>query len=105
MDGVVQSVSHVPIRPSAERWTHIVEHHDDLAGHYHAVLETVRSPDAVYEGDGGELLAVSSRFTPYWLVVAYREISSSDGFVITAFFTRRIGRVEGRRLVWKRELS
>ena len=48
---------------------------------------------------------VSSRFTPYWLVVAYREVSSSDGFVITGFFTRRIGRVEGRRLVWKRESS
>ena len=69
---VVHSVNGVPIRLSSERWTHIVEHHDDLAGHYHAVLETVRSPDAVHEGDGGELLAVSSRFTPYWLVVAYR---------------------------------
>ena len=105
MNEVVHSVNGVPIRLSSERWTHIVEHHDDLAGHYHAVLETVRSPDAVHEGGGGELLAVSSRFTPYWLVVAYREISSGDGFVITAFFTRRIGRVEGRRLVWKRKSS
>jgi hypothetical protein len=102
---VVHSVNDVPIRLSSERWTHIVEHHDDLAGHYHAVLETVQRPDAVYEGDGGELLAVSSQFTPYWLVVAYREISSSDGVVITAFFTRRIGQVERRRLVWKKESS
>jgi hypothetical protein len=105
VNGVVHSVNGVRIRLSSERWAHIVEHHDDLFAHYHAVLETVRSPDAAYEGDGGELLAVSSRFMPYWLVVAYREISSSDGFVITAFFTRRIGRVEGRRLVWQRESS
>lgn len=105
MNDVVHSVNGVPIRLNSERWLHIVEHHDDLAGHYHAVLDTVRSPDAVYEGDGGELLALSSRISPYWLVVAYREVSSSDGFVITAFLTRRIGRVEGRRLVWKRESS
>lgn len=43
---------------------HIVEHHDDLAGHFHSVLETVAAPEAVYEGDGGELLALSKRFAP-----------------------------------------
>jgi hypothetical protein len=34
----------VPVRLSDERWRHIVEHHDDLAGHYHDVLETVATP-------------------------------------------------------------
>lgn len=84
---------------------HIVEHHDDLAGYYHAVLETVSAPDAVYEGDGGELLAVSKRVGTRVLVVPYREQSASDGFVITAFFTSRMRRIEARRLVWKTEPS
>lgn len=52
------SIKGVPIRLSDERWVHIVEHHDDLAGYYYDALETVRAPDAVYEGSGGEWLAV-----------------------------------------------
>lgn len=84
---------------------HIVEHHDDLAGHYHDVLETVRAPDTVYDGDAGELLALSKRFGSRALVVVYREVSASNGFVITAFFTTRIRQIERRRLVWKRESS
>ena len=96
------SINGVPIRLTSERWMHIVEHHDDLAGHYHDVLETVRDPDAVYDGDAGELLALSSRYAPRSLVVAYRELSRTDGFVITAFFTTRLRQIERRRLAWKR---
>lgn len=99
------SIKGVPIRLSDERWVHIVEHHDDLAGYYYDVLETVRAPDAVYEGSGGEWLAVSKRPGAGYLVVAYRELSSRDGFVITAFFTTRIRQIERRRLVWKKESS
>lgn len=105
MEAVVQSVNGVPIRLSSERWTHIVEHHDDLAGYYHAVLETVRTPDEVYEGDASELLAVSRRPGRHALVVVYRELSAGEGFVITAFFTTRMRRIETRRLVWKSERS
>jgi len=98
----VVSVNGVTIRLASERWMHIVEHHDDLAGHYHDVLETVRDHDAVYDGDGGELLALSSRHAPGCLVVAYRETSRTDGFVITAFFTTRLRQIERRRLAWKK---
>jgi hypothetical protein len=105
VDAVVRSLNGVPIGLSFERWMHIVEHHDDLAGYYHVVLETVGAPDAVYDGESGELLAISKRFAPQWLVVAYREVSPSHGFVITAFFTSRTRRFERRRLVWKRESS
>ena len=55
-----RSINGVPIRLSDERWRHVVEHHDDLAGHLHDVLETIASPEAVYEGDAGELLAAST---------------------------------------------
>ena len=89
------------MRLSDERWRHIVEHHDDLAGHYHDVLETVATPDAVYEGAGGELLALR-RHGDRYLVVPYRELSEEDGFVITAFFTTRVRQIERRPLVWRR---
>jgi hypothetical protein len=105
VSSVVQSINGVPIRLSDERWVHIVEHHDDLAGHYHDVLGAIREPDAVYEGDAGEWLAISRQFAPRYLVVAYRELLSSHGFVITAFFTTRIRQIERRRLVWKRQSS
>ena len=102
MSDAVRSAWGVTIRLTSERWLHIVEHHDDLAGHYHDVLETVSAPDAVYEGDGGEFLAVSRRFEPRHLVVAYREVPPADGFVITAFFTTRVRQIERRRLLWTR---
>ncbi|MHC1599717.1 MAG: hypothetical protein ACXQS5_02720 [Candidatus Methanospirareceae archaeon] len=38
------SVNGVPIRLTDERWTHIVENHDDMAGYYFDVLETVANP-------------------------------------------------------------
>jgi hypothetical protein len=99
------SVNGVPIRLSDERWRHIVEHHDDLAGHFHDVLDTIVSPEALHEGDAGELLAVSALRGSRVLVVVYREVGPGDGFVITAFFTSRVRQIQRRRLVWKRAQS
>jgi len=59
------------------------------------LLETVRTPFAVLEGNEGEDLAVR-RLDRIWIVVAYREISEDDGFIITSFLSKsdpRIGRV------------
>ena len=39
------SVAGVPIRLTYERWFHIVENHDDVAGYYDDILETVENPD------------------------------------------------------------
>ena len=105
MNDRVVSVNGVPIRITAERWQHIVEHHDDLAGYYHDVLEAIQAPDAVYHGAAGELLAVTGKFRPRHLVVVYRETSATDGFLITAFFTSRIRHIERRELAWKKASS
>lgn len=102
MTNTVQSVLGVPIRLTTERWMHIVEHHDDLAGHYHDVLGVVGAPDAVHAGDGGESLAIARWPGRGHLVVIYREMSSTDGFVITAFFTTRSRQIERRRLIWQK---
>lgn len=48
----------------------------------------------------GEQLAVRAFEPPKHLVVVYREINATDGFVITAFLTTRIGQIAKRRQVW-----
>jgi hypothetical protein len=44
---VAYSIDGVPIRLTTEHWFHIVENHDDLAGHYDDVLSAVENPDLV----------------------------------------------------------
>jgi hypothetical protein len=53
----------------------------------------------IYAGGAGELLAAREFETAKWLVVVYKELGD-DGFVITAFLTRRITSVERRKQVW-----
>ena len=78
----------VPIRLTPERWMHIVENHDDLAGMMYEVLEVVAKPDVIIDGDRDECIAIQAR-DPLALVVVYREISVADGFIITAFQTSK----------------
>jgi hypothetical protein len=51
------------------------------------LLETVSQPSMVQEGDRGEFLAIrrypDTPLTEKYLVVAYREISQQEGFVLT----------------------
>jgi len=90
------------IRLTAERWTHITEEHCELAGLSYEVLEAVESPEAVYQGFAGELLAVRQLVPGKFPVVVDREQTAEQGFVITAFLTRRIRQIEKRRKVWPR---
>jgi hypothetical protein len=55
---IVKSKNNVPIRLPEERWFHITEEHSEMAGYYFEVLETVKEPEAIYEGKAGECLAV-----------------------------------------------
>lgn len=58
---IAYSKNGVPIRLSYERWTHIVENHDDMASSFHDVLETIENPEAIYRGFNGALKAMQSR--------------------------------------------
>lgn len=93
------SVDGIPIRLTTERWFHIVENHDDLAGHYDDVLETVENPDMVLPGHRGSLIAVHGAGRGWYLAVVYRQLSDTDGFIITAYFTSKVDR---KKAVWKR---
>jgi hypothetical protein len=90
----------VPIRLTDERWFHIVENHEDMAGYYDDVLETIEDPEWILAGHRGTEMATRSYGHERYLVVIYRRISSLDGFVITAFFTKDIDR---KRAIWKRQ--
>jgi hypothetical protein len=110
---VTISIAGVPIRLTHERWFHIVENHDDVAGYYEDVLDTVENPDLVLRGyrDSVEnpdlvlrgyrdsLVAVRSYGRQRYLMVIYRQVLGDDGFIITAYFTRKIDR---RKAVWRK---
>jgi hypothetical protein len=100
MTSTVLSRSAVPIRLTDERWTHILDEHCELAGFHEQILETIRSADRVLQGGQAELLAVRTVEIGKVMVVVYREISADDGFVITAFLTRRLENLNRRRQLW-----
>ena len=101
---IVYSHSQVPIRLTIERWKRIVTNHPEMDTQKERVLETVAEPDLIQEGDDGELLAVrfyeETPLTSKHLVVAYRETDTEDGFVVTAYLTRRLS--TQRTLLWER---
>ncbi len=92
------SVNNVPIRLTKERWRHITEEHNDLAGYYYEILATIEQPDLVIRGYGGALIAIRGISRNRYLAVIYKEISSGDGFVISAYFTSKIDR---RKIIWQ----
>jgi hypothetical protein len=98
---LVISKNHITIRLTEERWAHIREEHGELSGLQADILRTVANPDRILAGSSGELLATREMEPGKWLVVVYREsISDEDGFIITAFLTRRIRSLDRRKQLW-----
>lgn len=97
---IASSKNDVPIRLTEERWIHITEQHSEMAGYYFEVLDTIQEPEAVYQGRFGEMLKEIEQGK--YLVAVYKELSKADGFIITAFLTRRIKQIEGREKLWPR---
>ncbi len=98
MDTVL-SVDGVSIRLTEERWFHIIENHDELAGHYDDVLETVSNPDLVLRGYGSSLIAVRNYGKHLYLFVIYRQVNRKDGFVITAYYNNKVNR---KKAIWNK---
>ena len=94
---IAYSVNGVPIRLTAERWLHITEARDDLAGRFQDVLAVIEQPDWVTRGYRGALVAWKAYGRRGYLTVIYREVSREDGFVITAFFKRKPSK---KAVVW-----
>jgi hypothetical protein len=99
MTNTALSKNGVAIRLTDERWAHITDEHCELAGLRLEVLEAITDPVRIVEGADGELLAVRELELGKYIVVVYRELAS-DGFVITAFLTRRMRSLERRKQIW-----
>jgi hypothetical protein len=89
----------VPIRLTDERWAHITEEHCELAGLRLEVLETIANPSQILAGHKDELLASREVSPGKHLVAVYRELEN-DGFVVTAFLTKRTKSLDRRVQVW-----
>ncbi len=94
----------ISIRLPDERWQHIRDRHPEMLDQQDRILETVADPDMIQQGDSGEKLAIRSytdtTLGSKFLVVAYREISPDDGFILTAYFTNRPS--TQRTILWTR---
>lgn len=101
----VNSKRGIPVRLTHERWSHIVESHDYMAGHLDLVVETLADPEYVVLGVKGELLALKrydhTAIGSKHMVVAYRE-NERDGFVVTAFMTSKTDKLIKRGLQWRK---
>jgi len=84
------SVNGVPIRLLAERWSYLNACCDD-------VLATVERPDFILRGGLSTQVAVRRMVGGRYLTVTYRELSTREGFVISASVAPN---VEERAVVW-----
>lgn len=100
MDSVI-SKNRIYIRLTDERWAHITEEHCELAGLRLEVLETVKNPSQIFAGSLGELIALREMAKGKYPAVIYREWER-DGFIITAFLTKRIKSLNRRKLLWSK---
>jgi hypothetical protein len=95
----------IPIRIPDERWTHIVEAHDYMAGNLELVIETIEDPDEIVAGSKGELIALrhyeTTSLAEKYVVEVYREFQD-DGFLITAFMTSRPDTILRKGILWQK---
>jgi len=93
------------LRLTAERWSHIVEAHDYMAGNQDLVFETLENPDYIVGGGQGEFIALKHYKKNIYLgkgvVVIYKE-KEKEGFVITAFMTSEPERIIKKGVIWRK---
>ena len=97
------SVNGVPIRMTEKQLKHIHDNHPEMKTEEDNALETLNDPDLVQQGDAGSLLAIK-KFDKTPVTnnkhsnLAYKEISQTDGFVLTAFYSSKL---RNRKIIWK----
>jgi len=108
MIGTVTSKNDKEIRLTEERWSHIVEAHDYMAGNQDMVFETLENPDSIIDGGKDELIAVRhyvhTSISEKHAVVIYKE-QKHDGFIITAFMTSKPEKITKKGVIWNSTIS
>ncbi|WP_024544629.1 PBECR2 nuclease fold domain-containing protein [Picosynechococcus sp. NKBG15041c] len=100
MDKIAFSKNGVRVRLPDERWQHIIERHGGLEDKQTLLLEAIANPDRIILGNDGALMAIREMEVGKVLVVVYKEETADDGFVITAFPTRRLNSLNRRHQIW-----
>lgn len=98
--GIVDSINGVPIRLTDERWEHILHRRPEMASLMETVLDGVENPEYILRGYRGTLTATVHLGKRSYLKVIYRELSHTDGFVITARIDRQLDK---SKIVWRRD--
>ena len=105
MIGKVISKNGKEIRLTAERWYHIVESHDYMAGNQEIVFETLEDPDIIVSVEKDEFIVIKhyikTSISEKHVIVIYRE-QENDGFVITAFMTSKPEKIIKKGVIWKK---
>jgi hypothetical protein len=98
--GVSLSVNGVPIRLTEERWEHILDRKPNMASFIETVLDAIEDPEYILRGYKGTLIAVMHLGEHTYLKVIYRELSQTDGFIITARIDPQLHR---SKIIWRRD--
>ncbi len=94
------SVNGVPIRLTEERWEHIVSNKPYMEAYDEKVRDTIEQPTWVLRGYVGTLVAIRTLGRQQYLHVVNREVSRTDGFIITAFIARKVKR---ETIIWPKK--
>lgn len=99
------SKNNVLIRLTSERWNHIISSHIEInPDEYKVIMEVIKNPDVILQGDTGELLAVKKKSRKkLWIVVPYKE-AGDDGFILTAYLTTDSHWLFQREIIWNKKL-
>lgn len=102
--GTARSKNGIQIRLTDERWLHITYSHKEISPTvFSPILTVIKRPDMIFQGDTGELLAAKKRTRKKdWIVVAYKETDTTDGFVLTAYVTTDFRWLLKRKIVWSK---
>ena len=96
----VYSINDVPIRLTETQWEHIIDEHPYMTSYYDPMLDAVEQPTFILRGHGGSLMAVVALGRRKYLHTVYREVSRTDGFIITAYIKPKY---ERSRVIWREE--
>jgi len=88
-----------------ERWMHITTGHPEVADYYYEILETIENPDVIYEGTNDAQIAIRriKEGLDKFVIVIYKETSSEDGFIITAYISKKEQEFIKKKILWKQQ--
>lgn len=69
------------------------------------IFDTIENPDVIYEGNDLAKIAIKKLLEIFnkFVVVIYKEVSKNDGFVITAYLSKKQQVFQKKRILWSQQ--